>query len=182
MLAAAREVNCAKFMILISYRVFLLAEEKFERLLGVEAAWPSSYLWRRTCTRSFSILSISLFTTLFVRHAGVSTTSPIRVKLVPTNYQALRLLSVPLDTIPFDFSCGADVLDEQHILLEKPGITMDKRISSYVNFELQNDRRPMQSISFQFSMGRSFAEGTARFDMARRTTYCSFSNSWKNSS
>jgi hypothetical protein len=48
-------------------------------------------------------------------------------ELAPINYDPLlHLLAVPVGVnIPFDFSCGIDLLDERHVLLDKDGITSD---------------------------------------------------------
>ena len=71
-------------------------------------------------------------------------------EFVPIDYEPLRLLTVPVDiNIPFDFSCGVNLLDEQRILVDKEGITADQQIMTLCKFcylELQNHRRPVRSL------------------------------------
>ena len=52
--------------------------------------------------------------------------------------------------IAFDFSCGLHLLDEQCILLDKQGITTNQKsvvLCKSCYSELQNGRRPVQSLS-----------------------------------
>jgi hypothetical protein len=52
--------------------------------------------------------------------------------------------------IPFDFSCGVNLLDERRILVDKEGITADQQIMTLCKscyLELQNHRRPVRSLS-----------------------------------
>jgi len=53
-------------------------------------------------------------------------------KTVPDSFEHLRRLQIPLDVdIPFDFSCGIDHLDQNRILIDKLGITIDNQIRLY---------------------------------------------------
>lgn len=51
-------------------------------------------------------------------------------EIVLDSYGPLRRhLRIPEDIdIPFDFSCGIDLLDQNRVLIDKLGITQDKRI------------------------------------------------------
>jgi len=50
-------------------------------------------------------------------------------EIVLCSYDRLRHLRIPENVdIPFDFSCGIDFLDQNRILIDKLGITQDKRI------------------------------------------------------
>ena len=51
-------------------------------------------------------------------------------EIVLDSYGPLRRhLRIPEHVdIPFDFSCGIDLLDQNHVLIDKLGITQDKRI------------------------------------------------------
>ena len=50
-------------------------------------------------------------------------------EVVLDSCEPLRHFCIPENVnIPFDFSCGIDSLDQNHILIDKLGITQDKRI------------------------------------------------------
>ena len=50
-------------------------------------------------------------------------------EIVLDSYGPLHQLCISEDIdIPFDFSCRIDVLDQNHVLIDKLGITQDKRI------------------------------------------------------
>src|SRR5213078_1338116 len=68
---------------------------------------------------------------------------------VPQSYEPLRHLRIPEDVnIPFDFSCGINVLDQNHILIDKLGITQDKRIllCYLCHGQLSKDRQPSEAL------------------------------------
>ena len=71
-------------------------------------------------------------------------------EVVPQSYNPLRHLRIPEDVnIPFDFSCGIDVLDQNHILVDKLGITQDKRIllCRSCHIQLSKDRLPSEALA-----------------------------------
>ena len=48
---------------------------------------------------------------------------------VPDTFESLRHLQIPSDVgIPFDFSCGIHALDENRILIDTLGISIEKKI------------------------------------------------------
>ncbi len=138
------------FRILIFCRLPRL-EEEFQKLLVTEATWPAPLPSSKDLYTRFFDEIHQLVHNIVCASCGCINHQPDSCELVPTNYQGLRLLSVPLNIIiPFDFSCGVDLLDEQRILLDKQGITADKQsvvICKSCCFELRNHRRPVRSLS-----------------------------------
>lgn len=73
-------------------------------------------------------------------------------KTVPHSFEHLRHLQIPEDVdIPFDFSCGIDILDRNRILIDKLGIS------------IENDIRLCQCCYKQLSKGRLPREALANF-------------------
>jgi hypothetical protein len=71
-------------------------------------------------------------------------------EVVPQSYGPLRYLRIPEDVnIPFDFSCGIDVLDQNHIVIDKLGITQDKRIllCQVCHSQLSKNRQPSEALA-----------------------------------
>ena len=71
-------------------------------------------------------------------------------EVIPQSYDPLRHLRIPEDAnIPFDFSCGINVLDQNHILIDKLGITQDKRIllCQVCHGQLSKDRQPSEALA-----------------------------------
>ena len=70
--------------------------------------------------------------------------------IVPHSYDPLRHLRIPENVhIPFDFSCGIDVLDQNHVLVDKLGITQDKRIllCHSCHIQLSKDHLPSEALA-----------------------------------
>jgi hypothetical protein len=71
-------------------------------------------------------------------------------EVVFDSYEPLRYLRIPEDVnIPFDISCGIDVLDQNRILIDKLGITQDKRIflCRVCHDQLSKDRQPSEALA-----------------------------------
>jgi hypothetical protein len=79
-------------------------------------------------------------------------------ELVLPSYAPLQLLRLPETVpVPFDFTCGIDLLDQNRVLVDKIGITPDKRFSYVVR----------ATMSFQktgnLSKPSPISVGSARF-------------------
>ena len=71
-------------------------------------------------------------------------------EIVLDSYGPLRHLRISEDVnIPFDFSCGIDVLDQNRILIDKLGITQDKRIylCRICHNQLSKDHQPSEALA-----------------------------------
>jgi len=71
-------------------------------------------------------------------------------EVVLNSYEPLRHLCIPENVnIPFDFSCGIDLLDRSHILIDKLGITQDKRIllCHICHNQLSKDHQPSEALA-----------------------------------
>ena len=69
---------------------------------------------------------------------------------VPHSYDSLRHLHIPSNIdVPFDFSCSIDILDQNHILIDKLGITQDKHIllCHSCHNQLSKDCQPSESLA-----------------------------------
>ena len=70
--------------------------------------------------------------------------------IVLDSYGPLGHLHVPEDVnIPFNFSCGIDLLDQNRILIDKLGITQDKRIylCRVCHNQLSKDHQPSEALA-----------------------------------
>src|SRR5438046_8157878 len=71
-------------------------------------------------------------------------------EVVLDSCEPLRHFCIPENVnIPFDFSCGIDSLDQNHILIDKLGITQDKRIllCRVCHDQLSKDRQPSEALA-----------------------------------
>ena len=71
-------------------------------------------------------------------------------EVVPQSYDPLRHLRIPEDVdIPFDFSCGIDLLDQNRVLIDKLGITQDKCIylCRVCHNQLSKDHQPSEALA-----------------------------------
>ena len=71
-------------------------------------------------------------------------------EVVPQSYDPLRHLRIPEDIdIPFDFSCGIDILDQNRVLIDKLGITQDKCIylCRICHNQLSKDHQPAEALA-----------------------------------
>jgi hypothetical protein len=71
-------------------------------------------------------------------------------EIVLDSYGPLRHLRISEDVdIPFDFSCGIDLLDHHHVLIDKLGITQHKRIylCQVCHNQLSKDRHPSEVLA-----------------------------------
>ena len=69
---------------------------------------------------------------------------------VPPSFEPLCHLRIPSDVdIPFDFSCGIDMLDQNRILIDKFGIDIDKniRLCRSCHNQLLKGRQPTESLA-----------------------------------
>ena len=71
-------------------------------------------------------------------------------EIVPQSYDPLRHLRIAEDVdIPFDFSCGIDILDQNRVLIDKLGITQDKCIylCRVCHNQLSKDHQPAEALA-----------------------------------
>ena len=71
-------------------------------------------------------------------------------EIVLDSYGPLGHLHVPEDVnIPFNFSCGIDLLDQNHVLIDKLGITQDKHIylCRGCHNQLSKDHQPSKALA-----------------------------------
>ena len=71
-------------------------------------------------------------------------------EVVLDSCEPLRHFCIPENVnIPFDFSCGIDRLDQNHILIDKLGITQDKRIllCRVCHDQLSKDHQPSEALA-----------------------------------
>jgi len=71
-------------------------------------------------------------------------------EIVPDSYDHLRHLRVPEDVnILFDFSCGIDILDQNQVIIDKLGITQDKRIllCRMCHNQLSKNHQPSEALA-----------------------------------
>ena len=98
------------------------------------AIWPTSWRWsgmansltsrKGLYARFFNAIGQQIRNIIW----GCIDHRPGSYEYVPTNYEPLHLLAVPVGVnIPFDFSCGINLLDKRRILLDKDGIISDRQ-------------------------------------------------------
>jgi hypothetical protein len=126
-------------------------DEEFAELLKREEEFPPELPDMKSLYTDFYNEMTGLTRNLVCASCGCINHQLDSCELVLTNYEPLCLLTVPVDiNIPFDFSCGVDLLDEQRILLDKQGIVADKQgvvLCKSCYSELQNHHRPVRSLS-----------------------------------
>ena len=87
-------------------------------------------------------------------------------EVVLPSYDPLHHLRVPENVnIPFNFSCGIDVLDQNHVLIDKLGITQDKHI---LLCHVLQEPSALRSTG-KFPMSQTCSRSTPRFDLDRGT-------------
>src|SRR5438046_1459030 len=65
-------------------------------------------------------------------------------------YISLHHLRIPSDVdVPFDFSCGIEILDQNRILIDKLGITIDEniRLCRSCDKQLHKHHQPAESLA-----------------------------------
>src|SRR6266516_1111541 len=126
-------------------------DEEFEKLVNVEENWPTSLPHMKDLYTQFFNAIGQQIRNVVCASCGCINHQPDSYELLPTNYEPLHLLAVPVGVnIPFDFSCGIDLLDERRILLDKDGITSDRQnvvLCKSCYSDLQHKRQPVQSLS-----------------------------------
>jgi hypothetical protein len=68
----------------------------------------------------------------------------------PYSFLPFRHLQIPSDVdIPFDFSCGIDILDQNRVVIDRLGITDDKqlRLCRSCYNQLSRDRMPTEALA-----------------------------------
>src|SRR5438477_2569782 len=134
---------------LTSFRIAEL-DAQFVDLQVKEQLWPGSApdvtpMYKRFLTHTYKLGQNIVCTCCSCIYHDI-----MEFKVVPQFYDPLRHLRIPEDVnIPFDFSCGINVLDQNHILFDKLGITQDKRIllSQVCHSQLSKDRQPSEALA-----------------------------------
>ena len=113
---------------LTSFRIAEL-DAQFADLQVKEQLWPGSAPDVMPMYKGFLTHTYKLGQNIVCTCCGCIYHDIMEFEVVPQSYDPLRHLRIPEDAnIPFDFSCGINVLDQNHILIDKLGITQDKRI------------------------------------------------------
>ena len=143
-------MRCAIFTILTSYRLSQL-DLQFQQLLDAEASWSTSLSPVKDLYLRFFAAITQQIRNVVCGSCGCIDHRPDSYEHVPISYDSLYLLTVPMVVnILFDFSCGIDLLDKQHILLDEDGITFDGQnviLCKSCYSDLQHKCRLVQSLS-----------------------------------
>ena len=126
-------------------------EDEFQQLLDAEAAWPTPLPPTKDLYAGVFDAIGQQIHNIICASCGCIDHRPDSYEHVPINYDPLHLLAVPVDVnIPFDFSCGIDLLDERRVLLDKDEMASDRQnviLCKFCYFDLQHNRRSVQSLS-----------------------------------
>ena len=120
--------NSYNFFCLIYYRISEL-DAQFADLQVKEQQWPLpgpdvTPMYKKYLTHTYK-----LGQNIVCAFCGCISHDITEFEIVLDSYGPLRHLRISEDVdIPFDFSCGIDVLNQNCVVIDKLGITQDKRI------------------------------------------------------
>ena len=136
---------------LICFRISDL-DAQFADLQVKEQQWPLPGPNVRPMYKKYLTHTYKLGQNIVCACCGCISHDITEFEIVLDSYDPLCHLRVPEDlNIPFDFSCGIDILDQNRVLIDKLGITQDKRI--YL----------CRVCHHQFSKGHQPSEARANF-------------------
>src|SRR6266516_2677003 len=148
------EVVCQRYFSynslgLMSFRIAEL-DAQFADLQVKEQQWPLPGPDVRPMYKKYLTHMYKLGQNIICACCGCISHDIMEFKIVLDSYGPLRRhLCVPEDVdIPFDFSCGIDLLDQNHVLIDKLGITQDKRIylCRVCHNQLSKDHQPSKAL------------------------------------
>ena len=141
--------NSYNFFCLIYYRISEL-DAQFADLQVKEQQWPLpgpdvTPMYKKYLTHTYK-----LGQNIVCACCGCISHDITEFEIVLDSYGPLRHLRISEDVdIPFDFSCGIDVLDQNRVLIDKLGITQDKRIylCRICHNQLSKDHQPSEALA-----------------------------------
>ena len=115
--------NSYNFSALICYRISEL-DAQFADLQVKEQQWPLPGPNIMPMYKKYLTHTYKLGQNIICACCGCISHDITEFEIVPQSYDPLCHLCIPEDVnIPFDFSCGFDLLDQNHVLIDKVGIT-----------------------------------------------------------
>ncbi len=140
--------NSYNFSALICYRISEL-DAQFADLQVKEQQWPLpgpdvTPMYKKYLTHTYK-----LGQNIICACCGCISHDIMEFEIVPQSYDPLCHLRIPEDVnIPFDFSCGFDLLDQNRVLIDKLGITQDKCIYLcwVCHNQLSKDHQPSKAL------------------------------------
>ena len=117
-----------KLLMLISCRIAEL-DAQFAYLQVRERDWPTPLPDAKPLYKKFVTHTYDLACNIVCACCSCISHDINEFVIVPPSYDPLHQLTVSDDIhIPFDISCGIDILDHSRIVIDKLGITEDKQI------------------------------------------------------
>src|SRR5436190_8180543 len=137
------------FSDLMSFRISEL-DAQFADLQVKEQQWPLPAPDITPMYKKYLTHTYKLGQNIICACCGCISHDIMEFEVVPQSYGPLRHLRIPEDiNIPFDFSCGIDLLDQNRILIDKLGITQDKCIylCRVCHNQLSKDHQPSEALA-----------------------------------
>ncbi len=137
------------FSDLMSFRISEL-DAQFADLQVKEQQWPLPAPDITPMYKKYLTHTYKLGQNIICACCGCISHDITEFEVVPQSYGPLRHLRIPEDiNIPFDFSCGIDLLDQNRILIDKLGITQDKCIylCRVCHNQLSKDHQPSEALA-----------------------------------
>ena len=134
---------------LICFRISEL-DAQFADLQVKEQQWPLPGPDVRPMYKKYLTHTYKLGQNIVCACCGCISHDITEFEIVLDSYDPLRHLRVPEDlNIPFDFSCGIDILDQNRVLIDKLGITQDKRIylCRVCHHQLSKGHQPSEALA-----------------------------------
>ena len=137
------------FSDLMSFRIAEL-DAQFADLQVKEQQWPLPAPDVTPMYKKYLTHTYKLGQNIVCACCGCISHDITEFEVVPQSYDPLRHLRIPEDVdIPFDFSCGIDLLDQNRVLIDKLGITQDKCIylCRVCHNQLSKDHQPSEALA-----------------------------------
>src|SRR2546430_10592506 len=142
--------NSYNFSALICYRISEL-DAQFTDLQVKEQQWPLPGPDVMPMYKKYLTHTYKLGQNIICTCCGCISHDITEFEIVLDSYGPLRRhLRIPEDIdIPFDFSCGIDLLNQNHVLIDKLGITQDKCIylCHVCHNQLSKDHQPSKALA-----------------------------------
>ena len=138
-----------KLLMLISCRIAEL-DAQFAYLQVRERDWPTPLPDAKPLYKKFVTHTYDLARNIVCACCSCISHDINEFVIVPPSYDPLRQLTVSDDIhIPFDISCGIDILDHSRIVIDKLGITEDKQIllCRSCHDQLSKEHQPSESVA-----------------------------------
>src|SRR6266496_2310756 len=141
--------NSYNFSCLIHHRISEL-DAQFADLQVKEQQWPLPGPDIMPMYKKYLTHMYKLGQNIICACCGCISHDIMEFEIVLDSYGPLHHLRISEDIdIPFDFSCGIDVLDQNHVLIDKLGITQDKHIylCHICHNQLSKDHQPSEALA-----------------------------------